>query len=189
MRVSEYFHLNRHQGELDFVDVDIRGDTRVYVDPRALRLLTTDWGQECVSLIQHFFRTVLDAIRRGDDARARSLLAGLREPNETHLGLSRDRARGSALGDGLAEDVWESLSETDAAVTGLLQDLEETALLVPGIDRDRISDIATNISLHDAVAKPSGLWLRSRTLNRLQRLIRQRLEYGLQGCGGVCTVS
>ena len=145
MRVSEYYHLDRNQGELDFVDVDIRGDTRVYVDPRALRLLTTDWGQECVSLIQHFFRTVLQAIRDGDDERARRLLAGLREPNETHLGQSRGRARGSALGAGLAQDVWEALSETDAAVTGLLQDLEDATLLVPGIDRDRISDISTNI--------------------------------------------
>lgn len=145
MRVSEYFQLNRHQGELDFVDVDIRGDTPVYVDPRALRLLTTDWGQECVSLVQHFFRTVLEAIRAGDDLRAQRLLAGLHEPNETHLGLSADHARGSGLGAGLARDVWEALSETDAAVTGLLQDLEDTALLVPGIDRDRISDITTNI--------------------------------------------
>lgn len=145
MRVSEHFQLNRHQGELDFVDVDIRGDTRVYVDPRALRLLTTDWGQECVSLIQHFFRTVLAAIREGDDLKAQRLLAGLHEPNETHLGLSTDHARGSGLGTGLARDVWEALSETDAAVTGLLQDLEDTALLVPGIDRDRISDITTNI--------------------------------------------
>jgi hypothetical protein len=145
MRVSEYFRLNRHQGELDFVDVDIRGDTPVYVDPRALRLLTTDWGQECISLVQHFFRTVLAAIRAGDDVRAQRLLSGLHEPNETHLGLSTDHARGSGLGTGLAVDVWQALSETDAAVTGLLQDLEDTALLVPGIDRDRISDIATNI--------------------------------------------
>ena len=145
MRVSQAFQLDRTQGELDFVDVDVRGDTRLYVDPRALRLLTTDWGQECVSVIQHFFRTVLEAIREGNHEHAQRLLAGLREPNETHLGLSRGKARGSGLGVGLAEDVWEALSETDAAVTGLLQDLEETALLVPGIDRDRVSDIATNI--------------------------------------------
>jgi hypothetical protein len=145
MRVSEYYRLDRGQGELDFVDVDVRGDTRLYVDPRALRLLTTDWGQQCVSLIQHFFRAVLAAIREGRDDDAKRLLSGLREPNETHLGLSSDRARGSALGPELAIDVWEALAETDAATSGMLQDLEETALLVPGIDKDRISDIATNI--------------------------------------------
>ncbi len=145
MRVSEHYRLGRGQGELDFVDVDVRGDTPLYLDPRALRLLTTEWGQECVSLIQHFFRAVLAAIRQGRDDDSKRLLSGLREPNETHLGLSRDRARGSALGPALAVDVWEALSETDAATSGMLQDLEETALLVPGIDKDRVSDISTNI--------------------------------------------
>jgi hypothetical protein len=145
MRVSEYFNLGRGQGELDFVDVDVEGDTKLYVDPRALRLLTTEWGGECVSLIQHFFRTVLQAIRDGRDDDAKRMLSGLREPNEVHLGLSRDRARGSGLGTRLAEDVWAALSETDAAVSGLLHDLEETALLVPGIDRDRVSDVTINI--------------------------------------------
>lgn len=43
--------------------------------------------------------------------------------------------------------------------------------------------------LHDPVAEPASLWLRLRTLDRLQRLARQSLEHGLQGCGGVCTVS
>jgi|SRR5579862_8178658 len=145
MKVSEYYNLGRHQGELDFVDVDIWGDTRLYVDPRALRLLTTPWGAECVTLVQHFFRAVLEAIRNGRNDEAKRWLSGLREPNETHLGLSRGRARGSGLGPELAEEVWESLSATDAAVTGLLRDLEETALVVPGIDRDRISDITTNV--------------------------------------------
>jgi hypothetical protein len=44
-------------------------------------------------------------------------------------------------------------------------------------------------SLHDAIAKPARLWLRRRTLNRLQLLVRQRLEYDHQGRGGVCTAS
>jgi hypothetical protein len=145
VRVSDYYHLDRGQGELDFVDVDIRGDTRLFLDPHALRLLDTEWGFRCVSLIQHFFSSVLEAIRRRRDHEAIRLLLGLREPNETHLGLSRDRARGSGLGPELANDMWEALSETEAAVTGMLHDLEETALLIPGIDKDRVSDVATNI--------------------------------------------
>jgi hypothetical protein len=145
MRVSKRFKLERTQGELDFVDVDISGDTRLYVDPRALRLLTTEWSQECVSLIQHFFSAVLTEIRDGHDDKAKQLLYGLSEPNETHLGLSVGRAKGSGVGHELADRMWEALSETDAATTGLLKDLEETALVVPGIDKDRVSDVATNI--------------------------------------------
>jgi hypothetical protein len=143
--VSDRFRLERGQGELDFVDVNVDGDTRLFVDPRALRLIPTPWGEWCVSLIQDFFRTVLEAIRddRMDDAW--TLLAGLREPNETHLGMSQGKARGSALGPQLAAAIRDSLAETDAAISGRLEDLEETALLVPLVDRDRVSDIATNL--------------------------------------------
>lgn len=145
MRVSEYYELNRRQSALDFVDVDIQGDTRLFVDPRALRLLPTEWGSQCVSLIQSFFRRVLEAIREGRSSEAWSLLAGLREPNETHLGMSSGRARGNALGPELATAMRESLAETDAAISGRLEDLEESALLVPLVGRDRVSDIATNL--------------------------------------------
>ena len=39
MRVSEYFQLSRAQPTLEFVDVNIQGDTKVFVDPRSLRLI------------------------------------------------------------------------------------------------------------------------------------------------------
>lgn len=145
MRVSESFGLGRTQPTLDFVDVDVAGDLPVFVDPRALRLLPNEWGAECVSLIQNFFRTVLTAIseRRDDDAQI--LLRSLREPNETHLGLSRGRARGRALGWESARDVWEALSRSQAVRSGLLEDLEDTILMVEGIAADIVSDIATNI--------------------------------------------
>ncbi len=69
MRVSEHFNLGRTQPSLDFVDVDVDGDVAVFVDPRALRLLNTEWADECVSMVQHFFTTVLDAICSGPTRR------------------------------------------------------------------------------------------------------------------------
>jgi hypothetical protein len=152
MRVSEHFGLKRHQGELDFVDVDVVGDVRLFVDPRALRLLPTEWGKECVSLVQNYFRTVLGEIKKGNDQTAIRLLSGLTEPNETHLGLSTAHARGTGLGPGLARDTWEALSQSNAAQSGLLVDLEDTALLVEGISRDRVSDITTNIIREPLIA-------------------------------------
>jgi len=144
-RISEHFRLHRDQPSLDFVDVDIEKDLRVFVDPRALRLLPTDWGHECVALIQDFFSTVMTAIREGNDSFAKRLLQNLREPNETHLGLSIAESRGRALGHESAGDVWEALSQSEAARSGLLEDLEDTVLLVDGISTDIISDITTNI--------------------------------------------
>src|SRR5262249_28789146 len=69
----------------------------------------------------------------------------LREPNETYLGLSRAKSRGHALGAESAHDVWGALSHSEAARSGLLQDLEDTVLMVEGISTDIVSDITTNI--------------------------------------------
>jgi hypothetical protein len=145
MRVSSYYQLGITQPALDFVDVDIEGDDPLFVDPRALRLSEGPWANDCVSLIQTFFDTVVAAIREGNDGRAIALLASLREPNETHLGLSTGRARGMALGPGTATQIWTALTQSEAIQTGLLSDLEETALMIPGIAYDRISDITTNL--------------------------------------------
>jgi hypothetical protein len=145
VRVSDYYKLGRTQPTLDFVDVDVRGDATVFLDPRALRLVRSPWADECVALIQNFFRTVLQAINEGNHKRARSLLQILREPNETHLGLSKGRARGRAIGRQSARDVWQALAKSEAVKSGLLEDLEDTILMVEGIAADIISDIATNI--------------------------------------------
>jgi len=146
MRVSEYYKLAETQPTLEFVDVDVYGDTRLFVDPRALRDLDeSDWAKECVSLLQDFFDNVMQAIQTGDHAKAKRLLSALHEPNETHLGVSKNKAKGHAVADGLAEDVWQSLSQSRAATTGFLEDLEDTALFVEGVGFDVISDITTNI--------------------------------------------
>lgn len=145
MRISEHFDLPRSQGALDFIDVDLEGDTRAFVEPRAIRRIPSEWAEGCVGLLQNFFQNVLQAVRDDDRNRGLDLLEGLREPNETHLGLSTDRPRGSGLGPGLVDRVWSRLRQSEAAKSGLLKDLEETALVIREIDVDRISDITTNI--------------------------------------------
>jgi hypothetical protein len=145
MRVSERFALGRTQPALDFVDVDVVGDVPVFISPRALQLLPSEWGGECVSLVQSFFGTVLELVRNSRNQEAEILLRMLREPNETHLGLSKGAARGRALGTESAHSVWQALSNSEAARSGLLEDLEDTILMVEGISVDIISDITTNV--------------------------------------------
>lgn len=144
MRVSQHYNLGRTQGTLDFVDVDTNKDLKVFISPRALHLLPSEWGQRCIALIQGYFDHILQLIRSGRNPEAEALLRALREPNETHLGLSQDKSQGRALGDESAKVVWEALSNSEAARSGLLQDLEDTVLMVPGISVDIVSDIVTN---------------------------------------------
>ncbi len=132
-RVSSTFDFTGSSPYSISLTLIIDTDLRVFVDPRALRLLQTDWGHECVALIQDFFSAVMAAIRDGNDGLAKRLLQNLKEPNETHLGLSTAESRGRALVTNLLEMYGEALSQSEAARSGLLEDLEDTVLLVDGI--------------------------------------------------------
>lgn len=145
MRVSQFYDLAVGQDALDFVDVDVTGDDPLFVDPRALRTLHTPWANECVTLVQDFFGVILELIRTERHDEALHLLRHLREPNETHLGMSQGEAHGRALGPRSAETLWRALVESDAMQSGLLEDLEDTALMLDGISFDIVSDITTNI--------------------------------------------
>jgi hypothetical protein len=145
MRISKKYRLGLTQASLDFVDVDTKNDTKVFLSPSAISTLPSSWGDECVSLIQNFFRQVLSLIKAGHHKAAEELLLVLREPNETHLGLSKGKSKGRALGKGSAKDLWRALSTSQAATSGLLVDLEDAALMIDGINVDITSDITTNI--------------------------------------------
>lgn len=146
MRVSEKFNLGADQAGLDFVDVDVTDDVPVFIDPTAIRVQKGRWAYACQEDLQSFFQCLLKAIASGDRAQVKRLVSPLVEPNETHLGLSRGESRGRGLGNARNSDrLIDALTESKAASTGLLSDLEDTVLFIPGIGRDIISDITTCI--------------------------------------------
>lgn len=145
MKLSEYFNLNRSQPYLDFVDIPLHTDLPVFLEPGAIKSLRSPWGNDLSSLLQTFFDTILRLIHSGDHSKAQQLLSSLNERNEFHLGYSSGESKGHGFGTGSAETVWGALSKSNAAVTGLLKDLEDTALLIPGIGTDMISDAVCNI--------------------------------------------
>ncbi|MFJ7088549.1 hypothetical protein ACIQU8_35595 [Streptomyces griseus] len=145
MRVSEFYNLNRNQGTLDFVDVDIVKDVPVYIDPSTIRHLSDDWGKECVRMLTTFFDSTLDAVRQHDKPRTDYLLGNLGEPNETHLGISKGASTGRGFGKWMREEFASKLAQSQAAKTGLIEDLEDTAFFIDKVGKDIISDVTTNI--------------------------------------------
>lgn len=145
MHVSKYYNLGRNQSELDFVDVRLDTDIAVFLDPTAIKSLESPWGNELSSLLQSFFEAVLKHIKNGKHKAAQALLASLNERNEFHLGYSSGKSQGHAFGTKSAESVWGALFKSNASLTGLLEDLEDTCLLIEGIGPDMISDAVSNI--------------------------------------------
>lgn len=144
MRVSTLFGLSGSQGTLEFIDVDVERDTALFIDPAAIAALNSPWGASCTSAVQTFFQSVLDRIVAGDEAGAKHLMGYLGEENATHLGYS-STSHGSGVGVGLAERFYDDLASSPAVASGLITDIEDTALLVEGVREDRISDVVTNI--------------------------------------------
>ncbi len=144
-RFSTYFHLGLSQHQLDFVDVSNEQDTPVYVDPYAIEIRNDIWAEKASEYLRNFFLEVLEAIRTDSLSHAAHLMSHLTEPQETFLGVSCGIPRGRGVGFGQAQQLINGIRRSKAFKTGILADLSEMALYVEGIDRDKISDLTTNI--------------------------------------------
>lgn len=144
-RFSSHFGLGKSQRELDFVDIHLDRDLLVFVDPFAISQRPDRWSQDAHAHLMAYFQRIVDAIREGRPADARTLLSSLHEPNETRLGFSRRRPQGAGIGSGQADKLFAALMESNAVQTGFLNSLEECELLINGIGPDKISDLTTNV--------------------------------------------
>jgi hypothetical protein len=143
--ISKRFALNHSQAEFDFVDVDTNRDMRLFVDPHFLATRSDPWSVEASRTIRSFFSYFLGLLNDGQTDEAEHLFDHLHEPNETCLGFSSKQPRGNGVGNKDAYRIFKSLSESKAAKTGLLEDLEDCSVFVRGIDKDKTSDMTTNI--------------------------------------------
>lgn len=141
----EHFGLRFTQAEVDFVDVDLETDTPLYVCPYAIEIRDDEWSGQCGDLIRSFFAELLAQLRDDNILRVSHLLAHLHEPNETRLGQSIGRSQGRGVGEDKSHLLARALRNSRAYNTGLLSDLSEAALFIPGVGRDTISDLTTNI--------------------------------------------
>jgi hypothetical protein len=138
------FQLGVSQGGLDFVDVEVTTDNKVFIDPAAIRSQTGLWAEECKESLQTYFSQLIAAIGTGDRSRIQELIYPLVEPNETHLGNSKGKSKGRSLGSRKrADDLIDALFHSRAVQTGMLSDLDDSATFVPGVGKDIISDIST----------------------------------------------
>lgn len=145
MKISKKFKLGKSQAELDFVDIDPKRDTMLYVDSQLIGASNHAFADRCHNTISDFFSLFLELIQEGEQDRARELFSHLGEPNETCLGSSKGAPAGRGVGQEQAGDIFESIMASKAVVTGVLDHLEDFRIFVPGVGPDKASDMTTNI--------------------------------------------
>jgi hypothetical protein len=151
-RFSDYFKIDKPQSQLDFVDIPLDTDIRLYVDPYALYISPVDWLRVAGNLVASYFDLLLKALKKGDEQKAMMMLSHLHEPNETRLGQSTGKPQGRGWGEKQARQLYDSLARSKAIRSGLLQDIGDLELFLPRIAEDKISDLTINVIRSELVA-------------------------------------
>ena len=144
MRISEKMELNKSQLELDFFDYDINKDTYAFLDPYYIARKEDDFLMECNEYVETFFNRFLYLLYN-DESKAYDLFSHLGEVNEICLGMSKESPQGKGIGGIDAANIFDAIKKSEAFQTGIAQRLEDVRIFVPGVDRDKISDMVANI--------------------------------------------
>lgn len=154
-KISEYFGI---EGDVEFLDVDTRDDSRMYVDPAAIRLSVPAVREADVAVysLDTYFGCVASGVMSRDPmvrARTRRLLCRFSEPWETRLGLSVAGCSGHGGADDVGTWIWRVLNGNAAALleVGVLARLEHLPMFIEGIGGDITSDITTRV-IYEALA-------------------------------------
>lgn len=147
--VTHHYGINR---PVPFIDIDVDADNRLYLDPRAVRLMTRPqpFADEAVRCADTFLDTVTDCIFDGSPAarlRGEQYLQRFFEPWETRLGMAEEGFSGHGGAHQVGTWIWDTLTGAAAPLVriGMLHQLEDLALFVDGVDRDITSDVTTRI--------------------------------------------
>jgi len=143
-RFSEYFKLP--QGiDFDFLDIYAYQDIQLFLDPYGISAMGTKWARDCENQITTYFQYLIDSIRSGDKKTIKRLLGALHEVDEVALGFSSGEPSGRGIGPKQAIEIQHAFETSAAATSGDIKDIADCALMIPGINRDKISDITSNI--------------------------------------------
>lgn len=140
--------VHEHQF-LDFADIRIGKDNRLFIDPYRVHLAALDgdvWAKKADALISSFFHTLLAAASQKDFSAIRNLiLSTCGEINDTQLGFSSGKPCGNGASCNLIFPAIQQMIDQDLFAQGLVIDLADIAIWAPGIGPDHLSDWVTNI--------------------------------------------
>lgn len=145
MHISNFLGLNidGHK-DIDFVDVNLKTDTKLFIDPFLIESVQNSFSKECTAVINSFFNCIF-ACKDNDRNKLATLLSFGHEPNETKLGLSRNQSSGKGASSRILYDIFKQVWNRNLISQGLVQKPNDLCLFIENFAEDRMSDLITNI--------------------------------------------
>ncbi|WP_282628764.1 hypothetical protein [Empedobacter sedimenti] len=149
MLFSQYNNLNKHQNELDFVDINLNRNNKLFIDPRLIGLQEEFLNYSIK--ISIFWKKIIGLIKNNNLRDLTKMFSGFKEPKETKLGYGSD-SYGNSIANILKSKLIKSFIENKAIKTGILNDFSDINFFVKDISSDRISDITTKLIKDDLIS-------------------------------------
>lgn len=143
--ISQIFELNKTQLELDFVNIDTEKDIPLFIDSTLISKCNSAFTISCNDMLQDFFSYLIGLLKNNMNEKAKTICTKIGEVNETHLGLSKNKSRGKGIGQSGTLDIFLQLKNSKAIECGVLENIEDLRIFIENIDRDKLSDLITNI--------------------------------------------
>ena len=142
-RLTDHYGLPISQEEADFAIPFLDEDIPLSLDPFLLWKSPAHHDNTLHTGIVNSFNHLGQLVRKGRKDEAVKTLITLSECEEVGLGFSATRA-GKRIGEKIANDILTLFEVIPQVTTGGFTHFEEIQLLVDGVSKDRVSDIACN---------------------------------------------
>jgi hypothetical protein len=149
MRLYDKYHLT---GEIDFLNVVLDTDNRVWIDPMMMHMDKSEMGQTCCAIVRDYFATLLDYAILGDNTNGLAYAEHFTEFNETRLGYSADCPRGVSGGATLGREIFYLIRGSKATKTELIGDIFDGCVMIEKLGVDKMSDFITSLILEELIS-------------------------------------
>ena len=129
----------------DFVDINPDSDQAFYLDAEQISLCDDKYSRNATKAIDSFFYSLCEAAQNRDYNRLLNLCSFCGEVNMTHLGLSLKSSKGKGSSPQIIMKIVDGMISHGLFENESVTRFSDLSLLTPNFDKDRSSDLITNI--------------------------------------------
>lgn len=137
---------------LDFIDIPVNTDASLYIHPLNIQYANCEFSNGARESIQTFFAELFKSCKSRDYKKMAELLSYGGEPNEVHLGSSRNYSRGKGSSVEILMPIFLKMIKDGLFDTGVELQPADIYVFARNFDKDRMADLLVNVIRGD-------LWL------------------------------